>query len=512
MQDEQNGIPDLADNPPPRFEEIPLDEKIRCHPVMIAEFVLQGLIIGIFVGYWVSAGISEKFMINNVYSFAAALAMILASFLWVGYWRWKRTTVTFMENEMLVLRDTVFKLNKRIPYSKIASVNVNRGILNQITGTTKLLFNVNSAVNAAIPEVSLIFGIEMADRIRSNLSGKMYDNNLIPEDEESIPSLMEITTKDIVFHSFLSQSTIVSVYGLIFFVVGLIEIIYQGFTAEFALVSLMFVFGYVFPIVLTMFRYYDYKIYRIGDTIYIRHGLIREFRTSFKINKINAIIISSPLFPRVIKKKMIRAEVVGLGSSGGEENGETPLLCPLKDAATVEKVIDALVPELAEKFENRTQPREAAKPVLIRAALWSIATIVSASAIIMLLSDIFVLGYYRIVLLAIPVLLSAAYFVYGIHSLKVLKYGMGSDAFSIVTGVIDRTEMTMYYDKVQIASVENGPLSRPWNLAKCEVSLLSAMGAKKVKSGYFKSEDLEKIPDEVVGRIKDGRYDYRKYL
>lgn len=503
-------MPDFAENPQSGSEAVPPVEKIRCHPVMVVEFTLQGLIFGIIVAYVAGAFLADYPEIPGIYVSDALLVLFLASFIWIGYWRWKKTTVTFTENEMTVVRDTVFKLNKRIPYSKIASVNANRGILNRITGTTKLLFNVNSAVNAALPEVSLIFGKETADRIRSDLSGKMYDNNMVPENEKSIPSIVDVTAKDIVFHSFLSQPTAVSIYGLIFFVIGLLQIIFQGATAGFTATVMLFVPGYVFPVITTIFYYYGYKIYRIGDTIYISHGLIREYKTSFKINKINAVVVFSPLFPRMIKMKMIRAEVLGLGSS--EEKGQTPLLCPLKDSLTVEKILNALVPELNEKFETDLQPPEAAKPILTNALLWSIVTAAVIFIVFAAVSRSYDVGVYGILFPIAAALAVIAYFAYGIRSTKVLKYGLGTDVFTMVTGVIDRAEMTMYYDKVQIASVKNGPVSRIWNVSRCEVSLLSASGEKKTKSGYFRTEDLEKIPDIVVDRIVEGRYDYRKYL
>ena len=47
-------------------------------------------------------------------------------------------------------------------------------------------------------------------------------------------------------------------------------------------------------------------------------------------------------------------------------------------------------------------------------------------------------------------------------------------------------------------------------LARCQVRMLSSMGAATTVSGYYPREDLERIQEEVMARIRDGRYDYRK--
>jgi hypothetical protein len=42
--------------------------------------------------------------------------------------------------------------------------------------------------------------------------------------------------------------------------------------------------------------------------------------------------------------------------------------------------------------------------------------------------------------------------------------------------------------------------------------MMSSMGAKVIRSGTFLNEDLERVSAEVMARIRDGRYDYRRYL
>ena len=43
------------------------------------------------------------------------------------------------------------------------------------------------------------------------------------------------------------------------------------------------------------------------------------------------------------------------------------------------------------------------------------------------------------------------------------------------------------------------------------MNILSSSGQLSIDKGMFEPKDLEHVMDEVLGRIADGRYDYRRY-
>jgi len=507
----------------PRFEPITADEAFTQHPIKVVEGVLQSVFISavmVFSFYFsimdADKEIAEKY---SLYISLAIFISILGAMTWVSYWRWRRTTIRFGENELTVFRDTVFKKQTRIAYSKIASTNVNCGIINRMTDTSRLMININSSVNAFSPELTLTFSTEVSDRIRANLSQKIYKNNVIPADEPDTPSIVTITKADVVLHGLLSQPTASAIFGIIMFFFGIYQMITTtgDFVSGIVAITLA-LFSYVVPVVAMIFHYSNYKIYRAGDTIYISHGFIRTYRKSFKVSKINAVRIRSPLVPRLIKRYMLDAEVVGLAASDGDNSSNrSPLLCPMKDRGTIEKVMSAIVPEFVYDVEMKNQPREAAKPIFIRAAIWSLVFAAAA----FLFYDTMVnlpetegisMGYIAAAVISVSAVVVAGLFVNGVMSRRIVQYGRGEDKFTFLVGVVDRKITTMSFDKVQMAEVEGGPLSRPYGLARCKISLLSSIGSQNIRSGYFDAEELESISEEVVARIKDGRYDYRKYL
>ncbi len=508
---------------PLRFEGIPINEKFRQHRIKVLEEVLNSVIASIIITFFLFftlAGIDDPYAMKYAMLFSLILfSVIVLSVLWISYWRWKKTMITFKDTEITVFRDTVFKKEIRIAYTKIASTNINQGIINRLTNTSKLMININSRVNTNVPELTLTFDVVMTDRIRANLSQKMYHTNTLPADEDNIPSIVTITTKDIVLHSFLSQPTASALFGIAMFFIGIYEMSTNSGDFGAGIIAIFFAaITYVIPVVAMIFHYFNYKIYRVGDTIYLSHGFIRTYHKSFKVTKINAVRLRSPLIPRLMGRYMLDAEVVGLAIGGNDDGSNiAPLLCPMKDRETIDRVMGSIVPEFIYDVELEHQPKVAAKPIFIRAALWSVILVIIAGVSYDSISRILVdentlIGYVAIGTVAISAIIVLSIFMNGIWSRRVVKYGRGADLFTFVVGIIDRKITTMSYDKVQISKVESGPFSRPYGLAKCNISLLSSMGSQNIYSGYFVTEDLESISEEVVARVKDGRYNYRDYL
>ena len=76
--------------------------------------------------------------------------------------------------------------------------------------------------------------------------------------------------------------------------------------------------------------------------------------------------------------------------------------------------------------------------------------------------------------------------------------------------MIPQETVNRILDTAQIVDVVAWPSARRLGLARCKVSMLSSSGHSVSTSGYYPVEELETIGDEVLERIKDGRYDYKK--
>ncbi|MDD3373650.1 MAG: PH domain-containing protein, partial [Methanoculleus bourgensis] len=293
-------------------------EKIRCHPTVIVEKTLGAfpsvVVVLILLVAWIDSS-----------AILSMLVLALVALLLFYYRQWKRTTIQFNDTDVVIERDTLFQMKKTLPYAKMASVNVNRDIPNRLFGTSKLLININSGTSAMVPEAVLTFERDVAERLRSEMSQRLYDHDISPDEEETIESLATFTPLDVIMHGLLSVSTYQTLLGSVFLAYSLFELyistvagVQAGGGAMFSL--LMFVAVQVAPSVSLILRYYNYKVYRRGDTVYLQHGLIRTYKTSFDVSRINAVRVKSTLAARLLGRSCIEAEVVGLVSEGGERS------------------------------------------------------------------------------------------------------------------------------------------------------------------------------------------------
>ncbi|HSV42359.1 MAG TPA: PH domain-containing protein [Methanomassiliicoccales archaeon] len=484
-------------------------ERIRYHPSVILEGLAQ-LALMFFLIF-----ISAAPLMTTVEAYLVIAAVIgAASFLL--FLRWRRTTVQLNENEMVVERNTLFKLKKSIPYSKIASINVDRGIINRVFDTSKLKVNVNTRKNATIPEATLVLKRDLAERIREELSRNMHGSE--PVIEAETVSVIEIRPLDVLIHGLFSQSTIQTVSGFLLLAFAIWEQITatNNVGSGGGLISLLMFFVLtVFPTIMSMVHYANFKVYRIKDTIYLQHGLISTFKTSFNVSRINAVHVRSTMVSRLLGRSYIEAEVIGLGLG---KDTKRPVLCLLKKNDVIDLALKELVPEFIYEREVMRQPEAARKIIAAKAAIYS-AVIVLFSAYLtyvvyattegmtmtgierMLINNMFIIiGIVSLVGIAL----------WSRKAYRIKELTIGDDLFTFVNGVMDRRMTTMSYDKVQIVDISKGPLARRYGLAVGSISLLSSAGGVTVSSGYFPEERLNQVHEIVMERLSNGKYDHRK--
>ncbi len=488
-------------------------DRMRCHPSIILETLFPAVLVLVFI---IMASVQA--WSDLYFAIMAPIPVVLTMFL---YWRWSKTWISFTDEEVVVERDTLFKMKKRIPYSKIASVNVNRGLVIRLFGTSRIQININSSINAAIPEAVLSFRIDIADSIREFLASRMYgDSAFTVSADADAETVVSIDWKDVLLHSFFGQSSAQMLSGLFFLLYSVAQIylalsitgVYGG---EGLLSLFVFIGVTVIPSVVILFHYANLKVYRSGDTIYLQHGLIRTYRTSFKVTKINAVRVRTTFFSRLMHRSFIEAEVVGLSS---DSNSKRPILCLMKDYAEIDRVFSELVPEFLYDREAIPQPTASKRVLGVKCVLWLVligaATYVSSLYAERILASIPSITGYEALLgftpLIVGALLALATVLWSVRAYSTRTLSAGEELFTFEIGVVDRQAVTISYDKVQIANVVRGPLARRYGLGVSSVSLLSSLGGVKIQSGYFDVGELNRIHETVMDRIRTGKYDYRK--
>ncbi len=476
-------------------------EGIRHHPSIIIEQLL-GVLFTLAILFFVLYETTSY----SKYLFLLAIISVIVSYLW-----WKKTLIYFEDDELVIERNLVSKVKKTIPYNKIASVNIERKILNRLFGTSALKININSGVNALEPEATLVFKEDFAVKVRAELSAKLFDHSYAEcVAADDVKPLINFTFKDILIHSIFGMPTGQSLLALIFLAWTIISLFLQGSGVMVPLI--LFILTEILPSLGGVIKFYNFKMYRNGDSIHVQHGMLQTYRSSFKISRINAVCIKQPFLARLLKKSSIELEVVGLSDS----NGKQPTICLLANDALIPGVMNELLPEFIYDHHSIKQPAVAKYPILFGYSLAAIVAVLILVAVGFIsmpyILDIGGLNssssiVYIFGLLA--VLTVASLFVAAHQSYTIREFDMGKDLFTFVNGIVDRETSIVSYDRVQIIETRSSHIARHFDLAKCKISLLSSMGERNITSGYFYENELSKVSDRIMERLRDGEYDYR---
>ena len=447
---------------------------------------------------------------EGVIIFLAALALV---FIFIVVY-WAKTTIVFTSGEAIVESNVFYKKKKNIPYSKIASVNTVRNIFNKIFGTTTLSIHINTSRNPKIPEARFVLNASLAEAIKKDLTTKIFKQKEETYYDEH-ESVIKFTHAEVILHSFFRMPTLQTSFGFAMIAYSIISAIF--FEGSGIVYSLTFVaLAQTIPVIMTIMKYINFKIYRIDDQIHIQYGMLQQYEMKFDVGRINAVRIRRPFFARLMGRSCLEAEVVGLTANSKES---IPLLCLMSKRTEIERVIRELVPEFIYEPSLDKQPTESKYPLLMKASVGSVLSVIilaypiywlyfNADTIGNLTNlEIVILQY----ILILALILAIVFLFYAAHvSSHVKAFGKGEELFTVINGILDREIITMQYDRVQIFEVGGGQLTTRLGLARGSIYLLASEGSKTIKTGYFSRDSLNEVSDIMLDRLKGGKYSYKK--
>ena len=240
------------------------------------------------------------------------------------------------------------------------------------------------------------------------------------------------------------------------------------------------------------------QLMTFGATVISVQG---SYEDTFELSKVNFVKIREPLICRAMGRAILEAEVVGTADGEG-----MPLLCPLKDRDIAVALFRSLLPE----FQCDAELKSQSKVSLYAITLWMAVTLaVSVGLFYLVMYEVPM--EYAMFVNAVFVLVLAFTLGWGLFAYRIRRFSMTDTIALLVTGSFDRISNYVLIDKVQFADIRTSPVMRRTGTARCSVNMLSTMGYSNIRSGVFDLADLEALPATVLGRIKDGRYDFKKY-
>jgi len=497
------------------------NEPMRNHFSIVFQNLLMFLFIFLVMSSW---------LISDIYLIIGAACVLLAVTIFLIMY-WKRTTITFCDTEVVVKFDLVYKGKKNIPHEKIASVMINRTVLNRIFGTSTLVISINSSSNVSEPGARFVFVEDLAERIRGELSAKMYDSKRScsasssdgsESEDVGMPSMViGYGAGEVLKHTILGKSSVQYVVSIALIAYAIISILwFSGGGVVWAI--LLLVIYEVLPVITASIQYFNFEIKRVGGKIYIKNGMVELRHTEFEIGRINAITIKRPFIARMLGMAYIEVEVIGIRMANKEQR---PLLCLLSKWDKVMSVLEGMLPEYSIECDMMKQPKSARKPLLVKAALLSLITALVLSYPIfylysnsfMIMNDMGWVGIgegifdpeYAIQFITPALLITlVAYFFFAAHrKQRICEIGFGKDMMEVINGVMDIDRTVMRYDRIQIVNYSASPIPRRLGLARCNLSMMTSNGFGGFKSGFFYESDLHSIGDIMLERL-NGDYDY----
>lgn len=459
----------------------------RNHPVAMLKNAAAVLVALFFIAISIESYICFAIM-------GALVILIVVS--------WYASTLTVYEDHAEARFDFIVKKKTIIPFGKVAAVNEVKSILARLFGCTTVQININSSQNASRPEVSFILKDDIAAQIvpllkyGSGISVKETEENETAEKEERVTDVpvFEFGFASAIIFGLVGSST----YGLAMSALwGSITVFSTFANSSISFLTiLMFLFTGVIPIVSSILKHGNFRVYRNGTTIRLVYGMITLYDTSFDISKVNAVCVKRAFFPKLAHMCCLQAEVVGINA---EKNSTTPNVTLLIPERNLRHAMEVLFPEFVTDYEVNLQPPAAKYPT------FSMPTYVTLGFAGLMASTYLILdtayggmSQYLYAFIIPCAVFAAIMYIRAFLALRIRRMGYGEELFTSVNGILDTSEYTMQYSKVQIADSVASPRCRKHGLAKMNISLLSSEGRRIVVSGFYDQEDAERISEKTV--------------
>ena len=464
-----------------------MTEVYRNHPVAMLKNAAAALVALFFIAISIESYICFAVM-------GALVVLIVIS--------WYASTLTVYEDHAEARFDFIVKKKTIIPFGKVAAVNEVKSILARMFGCTTVQININSSQNASKPEVSFILKDDIAARIVPLLKYGSGISDTEKEDTETEEN--EATPTDVPVFEFGLASAIIfglvgsSTYSLASSAFwGIFSVISMFTDSSASYVTIfMFILTGVIPIIGSILKHGNFRVYRSGTTIRLVYGMITLYDTSFDVSKVNAVCVKRAFFPKLAKRCCLQAEVVGINA---EKNSTTPnvtLLIPERD---LKHAMEALFPEFITDYDVNLQPPAAKYPTFSMPTYVSLG-FAGLAVLAYLILDLAYGGMddYLYAFVIPCVAFAVLMYVRAFFALRIRRIGYGEELFTSVNGILDTSEYTMQYSKVQIANGIASPRCRRHGLVKLHISLLSSEGKKIVTTGFFDKDDAERISEKTV--------------
>ena len=455
-----------------------------------------------------NSGIRQALAEGGIWGLVAVVG-ITAAVLLFQFLRWRKTWVTLDGNLIIIERNTLNRIHNTIAVENLSAVNVERNLFERIVGTARIKMDTNSMTTADKTDVSLVFREDKAIAFRQAVISRMNqakgtaaEENLaedirpdvVPESITESGNVFSYGAWDMAKHSFYSMSII----NLLIVVGGIASSVWYRTSEYYEPGAILEHAGAVIPVLLVFVSaayglikkyiiYYNFRVYRDGDDLHLRYGLLKLKSYTVPVDKISALQIVQPTLSRIFGKYQARIVTVGVGDERSE-------LSNLTMAVSKEELLHqlgVLIPEFMGKNILEGVSRESRKGIGVRA-------VKSVKWILMIAAGAAATGLWTelptwIIACCAAGLLGFIILLYGLSHISA-GWKKGEQALVLMEGCFAKNWTVCRYDKVQMLSLVAHPAARYMGIKRGSVHMLK-MAAQMP---YMEDEQAEEIEKAVI--------------
>lgn len=448
-------------------------------------------------------------MLEQIPLFLLLLLLAFGGLLAWNYAYWKRFDYEIKDN-VLEIRSGVFSRRKReVPLKRVQNVDVRENVFQQALGIAELRFETagGGTTEAVLRYVSSDDVELLRRRYQSFKEGREIKREE-PDKDRLLYEIEPIEMGILCLTSYSLASTI-GIFGFIIFIlftfdqalnidIGLLAesiILFGG-----GLIVLSFLGAWLFNAGRKFISYYNFKLYKSGDTLKYRRGIFRRYSGTIPLDKLQNITIKENLLQRLIGYGGLDIDTAGYSAQQRAETG-AEVAIPITKIGNIPKIIKEVegveVTELnhiAERAMQRYGVRYSILAILISAGTYYFIELTPAILI----------GVVAVLFIGA---LTAAYLKW-IHK----GYQVLDNYLMTRNGFWRRNTKIVPYYRIQNIIVQSTFLQRRWSLASV---IPDTAGTYLSISGEIVATDLDKndaeeLGDKVFEELQRSLVDYRE--
>lgn len=514
-------------------------ERFRCHFLSIFVTLIKSmtfLVLMIYSVFFSEDGIEDtmvliqdikdgKITTDNMQVLLIIIGIIIAfvAYMVISIIIWSRTYIAVADNAILFEKSFIGTKKKSISIINISNINLEQGFLQRLVGISTVKLDTNSRTTADKTDFQIILKNNKANEFKEAINrlikeaknelkgiettiNEKEDINIVTYKEDEATFSLEANKDEIIRHGLLNLNiisiviTIVLLGIIVFLIISACvqdaEISSMMNSASTVCIIFITCLGEIYSIIKGFIKFFNYKIKRVEDKIYISYGLFQKIEYTIPVDKINAVQLKQSLFGRVSKKYRVDIVNVGIGDDDKEKNSFLLLY------DTKENILDKLSKLLPEydiepTLNYEKQPKVCIGLLAVERVMYMLTWIIAPAIAYILSKDI---GRYTFILWAV---LMVCAIINGIIDAFTQGISIEDKYIKIVSGLFERSFTWIAYDKVEILKINSNLISRKYGIVCGEIRILAATLKTVYTIPYMKSDNAHILRKKVLEQINN---------